>query len=176
MAKIGLGFLYTVSIALMFFIVFLVYQQMNFEGNFDCLVEKEPLKVQGTSMEPMIEDGREMTVVMKYYDCNEISRNDIILYRYAGSEDPLIKRVVGVPGDTFSYIDGRVVINGEDVKNSAGVTYNIDSNLLRLYANSYPVIRENTYLILGDNPQGTLDSSRFGLINKKDVLGRVVVE
>ena len=174
--KVGLGTLYVASLSIFFLLTYLVYHQMNFNGNFDCLVTNENVKVHGTSMEPMIKDGRELKFMRKYYECNEPQRNDIVLYNYAGSKDPLIKRVVGIPGDTFSYVDNKIIINGVEMTNSEGKPYVVESQRLTLYTTSYPTIPENAYLILGDNPTGSTDSSVFGLVSKNDILGKVVLE
>lgn len=47
--------------------------------------------------------------------------------------------------------------------------------LLQLYENSFKgIIPENTYIILGNQPEGTLDSTRFGLVDKSGIIGKVV--
>jgi hypothetical protein len=49
--------------------------------------------------------------------------------------------------------------------------------LLSLYEKDYKgIIPEDAYLILGNLPQGSLDSSHFGLVGKKDILGKVSVK
>ncbi len=47
--------------------------------------------------------------------------------------------------------------------------------MIKLYADSYPIIPENTFLILGDKIQGTLDSSKFGLIHLNDIYGKLIL-
>lgn len=46
--------------------------------------------------------------------------------------------------------------------------------MLELYARSYPVIPQDAYMILGNQIEGTLDSSRFGLVAKQDIVGKVL--
>jgi type IV secretory pathway protease TraF len=49
--------------------------------------------------------------------------------------------------------------------------------VLSLYEKDYKgIIPEDAYLILGNLPQGSLDSSHFGLVGKKDILGKVRVK
>jgi hypothetical protein len=63
-------------------------------------------------------------VLFNYYQCDKIKREDIVLYDYAGSQNPLIKIVKSVSAEEFSLVlsDGgaNVIINGEIVKNSNG--------------------------------------------------------
>ena len=48
--------------------------------------------------------------------------------------------------------------------------------ILELYTQNYPVLPEDTYLILGDKITGSLDSTSFGLIHKDDILGIIITE
>jgi len=46
--------------------------------------------------------------------------------------------------------------------------------MLKLYVKSYPVLPDNTYLILGNKVSGSSDSTRFGLIDKSDIVGKIM--
>jgi type IV secretory pathway protease TraF len=66
------------------------------------------------------------------------------------------------------------------LKNSQNQPYILDERgyrVLSLYEKDYKgIIPEDAYLILGNLPQGSLDSSHFGLVGKKDILGKVRVK
>ncbi|AGH94857.1 signal peptidase I [Pseudobdellovibrio exovorus] len=70
----------------------------------------------------------------------------------------------------------KILINGKPLQNSAKQAYEIDSKMLKLYADSYPVIPENSYLVLGDNSSGSFDASHFGFIDRKQIVGRVILQ
>jgi len=150
-------------------------------GTEECPVHEEERIVRGSSLSPLIEDGQVVKVIFSYYECNEIKRNDIVLYSYAGNEAPLIKIVKGIPGDEFNLqeADGgwHILINGEVVKNSEGIPYLISGKryqMLSLYEKEYiNGIADNAYLILGNIPSGATDSTRFGFVSAKDILGKV---
>ena len=133
-------------------------------------------------MSPLVKPGEVITALYGYYACHPIERGDIVLYHYAGDKNPLIKIVKAVPGDRWSLGDKNgdflILVNGKVLKNSEGNEYQIpDTNkILPLYAEDYPVIPQNAYLILGDDPTGSLDSSRFGLISGEAILGKVVLK
>ena len=138
--------------------------------------------VRGDSLAGLINNGSTVKIVFDYYKKNEVARGDVVAYAFAGNKDPIIKIVRGIPGDKFGIVnDGvkwRLTINGEIAKNSKGEPYSLDDHarrVLSLYVTDYKgVIPRNTYLILGNLVEGTIDSTRFGLVDRADILGKVV--
>jgi signal peptidase I len=117
-----------------------------------------------------------------YYACHEAERGDVVLYRYAGNDDPLIKIVRAVPEDTLELrataSGALIIINGEALATSSGEPYQLDARaagLLRLYERDYGGrIPPNSYLILGNLVHGSLDSTRFGLVDKSSLIGKAL--
>ena len=136
--------------------------------------------VQGNSLQGLIEDGQIIKVFLGYYDCHQIKRGNIILFTHGGSENPLIKIVKGIPGDKFNLQEiasgWHILINENILKNTLGKPYLInqsDYKMLSLYIIDHNgIIPEEALLIMGNLVSGTTDSSRLGLINIRDVLGR----
>ncbi len=149
--------------------------------NGQCPIRTEERIVRGNSLTGVIEPGETVKILFGYYDCNEIKRDDFILYRYAGNENPLIKIVKGIPEDKFELrkTDGgwNILINGEILKNSKNQPYLLDERdyrMLFLYEKDYKgKIPDNAYLLLGNLASGSLDSTHFGLVDKSDILGKV---
>ncbi|MBU3965298.1 signal peptidase I [Patescibacteria group bacterium] len=145
-----------------------------------CVSSTEERIVRGNSLTGLIESSETVKIFFGYYDCNEIKKEDIIVYFYAGNEEPLIKIVKGMPEDKFAFqkteAGWRILINGEAVKNSKGESYSLSekgSKMLSLYERDYKgIIPANAYLILGNLASGSLDSTHFGLIGKQDILGK----
>src|SRR5262250_1277099 len=105
----------------------------------------QPVKVEGTSMQPELLDQERIFVNKFVYHFEEIHRGDIVVFWYP--KDPsksFIKRVLGVPGDLVSIRDGQVYINGDLVE---------ERYVPRGYqdADSYPPVRvrEGHYYVLG---------------------------
>ncbi len=150
----------------------------------ECPVEKRETTIHGNSLSPLIEDNSQVESLWGYYDCNEVKRGDVVLYDYAGSEDPLAKIIKGLSGDSFSLQKEEerwnILVNEKILKNSAGKPYAINErkhDMLSLYVESYDSeIPEEAYLILSDNPAGGLDSTHFGLIDVGDILGKINLE
>jgi signal peptidase I len=151
-----------------------------FKFEVGCPVSVEERIVRGNSLSGLVEPGETVRAIFGYYDCNEIKREDIILYDYAGNENPLIKVVKGIPGDEFSFqeVSGgwHILINGKILENSKDQPYLLNQrgyNMLSLYEKDYGgIIPEQAYLIMGNLASGATDSTRYGLVHKSDILGK----
>ena len=128
-------------------------------------------QVVGSSMSSTLQDGDVLILNKIKYRFTDIKRGDIISLEYADTKY-LIKRVIGLPGDTVLIRDNTLYINGEVyVENylDEGLVYD-DFDLSSL---GYDVIPEDMYLVLGDNRPDSLDSREIGLITKDEVIGKV---
>lgn len=147
----------------------------------ECPIVLEERIVRGNSLAPLVKSGQTVRVLFGYYECNEIQRDDVVLYNFAGSKTPLIKIVRGVPGDSFKLEQTKrgawhIIINGEVLKNSVGQNYLISGKryeMLALYEKDFKgKIPAGAYLLLGNITSGATDSTRFGLVSKRDILGK----
>src|SRR5499433_1084944 len=74
----------------------------------------QPVKVEGTSMMPSLQDQERIFINKFVYRIEPIQRGDIVVFRYP--RDPaksFIKRVIGVAGDHVRIVDGHVILNGK---------------------------------------------------------------
>lgn len=146
-----------------------------------CITGIEAKIVRGTSLSGLINEGATVKIFFGYYNCNEVRRGDIVVYNYSGDPNPIIKIAKGLPGDEFhlqkSAGGWNLVINDEIIKNSQNQIYTFSEQghkMLSLYENDYKaVIPVDAYLLLGNLASGSLDSTRFGLVGKTDILGKV---
>ena len=128
-------------------------------------------QIVGSSMSPTYE-SREVVILNKlHYKLFKIKRFDIISFEY-DSTKYLIKRVIGLPGDTVEYKDNVLYVNGEEIEEEY-LTESIKTENFSLASLGYEKIPEDMYLVLGDNREDSLDSREIGLISKKDILGKV---
>lgn len=134
--------------------------------------------VSGASMRPTLKESDELLVekVSKWF--GGISRGDIITVHmenpaFREGQANIIKRVIGLPGDTVKIADGGVYINGarldEPYLPAGTVTSPLNAEFSEL------TLAENEYFVMGDNRGVSLDSRRFGPITKDDVIGEVLV-
>ncbi len=149
-------------------------------GRVDCVKEVKEFTVRGSSMTDLINQGEKVKILFGFYDCNEIRREDVVAYDYKGNSNLIIKSVKGLPGDNFKINekDGLLVINDIAVLNNQGESYFLDDQdkkMLKLYERDYRgKIPPETYLILGNLASGSTDSTRFGLVGRKELVGEVV--
>ena len=128
-------------------------------------------QIVGSSMSPTYE-SREVVILNKlHYRLFSIKRFDIISFEY-DSTKYLIKRVIGLPGDTIEYKDNVLYVNGEEIEEEY-LSKDINTENFSLASLGYDKIPEDMYLVLGDNREDSLDSREIGLITKKDILGKV---
>ena len=128
-------------------------------------------QVVGSSMSSTLESGDVLILNKFKYRFMDVERGDIISLEYADTKY-LIKRVIGMPGDTVSIKDNTLYINGEIyIENylDEGLVYD-DFELSSLGFNRIP---EDMYLVLGDNREDSLDSREIGLISKDEIIGKV---
>ena len=118
-----------------------------------------PVRVNGSSMYPTLK-GNEIMLLNKL---GHINRFDIVVLKIDGREDNLIKRIIGLPGETVEIKDNEIYINDKKIedKYGYGVTYNIDKVTLK----------KDEYFIHGDNRKISLDSRVFGTIHKDEIKG-----
>lgn len=103
-------------------------------------------------------------------------RGDIVVFRepanspYATARPVfLVKRIIGLPGDTVSIVRGQVLINGVALEQSFITAAGGDIGL----SNLQPlVVPEGHYFVLGDNRRSSVDSRTFGAIPSLSISGR----
>jgi signal peptidase I len=127
------------------------------------------------SMEPTLRPGDRVLVNKLSYDLHAIHRADIVVFKRPPAEanDPtikdLIKRVIGLPGETIAGHDGQVYINGKLLK---------ESYLPRGVSTSdFPPtqVPKDQYFVMGDNRGNSKDSRYIGSIPGNLIVGRAFV-
>lgn len=117
-----------------------------------------PVIVNGESMSPTLKNNE--LLLLKKYD-KKIERFDIVVFKYNDSR--LIKRVIGLPGDKVEYKDGKLYINDEEMVDPF-------SNITKDFK-YIGVVSENSYFVLGDNRNDSVDSRMIGSVTKDMFLG-----
>jgi signal peptidase I len=129
------------------------------------------------SMEPTLDVNDRVLVNKLAYRLGDPERGDIIVFdapREARTDDvqELIKRVIGLPGETIESRDGRIYIDGQLLEEP----YLTDVNRDNLGEPIAPiVIPEGQYFVMGDNRSNSQDSRFFGTISEDDIVGRAFV-
>lgn len=131
----------------------------------------QPYFIPSGSMEPTLKVGDKVLVDKLSYHLHSVHRGDVIVFsRPRDDPDPaikdLIKRVIGLPGETISASNGQVDIDGRPLREAwlpRGVTT----------ANFGPVrIPSGRYFVMGDNRGNSADSRVLGPISSNLIVGR----
>jgi signal peptidase I len=125
------------------------------------------------SMVPTLKVHDRVLVNKLSYRLHPVHRDDIVVFKAPPDSDPgiddLVKRVIGLPGETVSGHGGHVYINGKELDESYLPKGTFTSDFA-------PVkIPENSYWVMGDNRGNSKDSRVFGTITKGKIVGRVFV-
>lgn len=129
--------------------------------------------VEGRSMLPSFE-GDEYLIVSRFdYILDEPQRGDIVVFHYPQNpERDFIKRVIGLPGEKVSMTNGQVFINDVPINEPYVLDLCSSSNC----SNQEWVLGQDEYFVLGDNRNASQDSSRFGPIHRKYIVGRAWIQ
>ena len=126
-----------------------------------------PIKVNGESMHPTLEEGDIMILNKTAYYFNKPKRFDIVVVDMP--DEYLIKRVIGLPGEHIEYKDNTLYVDGKKVKENLKHEKTEDFNIKELGSDTVP---EGSYLVLGDNRENSLDSRELGFMKEEQLLGR----
>lgn len=140
-------------------------------------------QVSGDSMVPTLTNNNRVFISDVFYTPD---RNDIVVFHQTNFNDaqynePIVKRVIGLPGDTvkIEYFDTsmKVTVTKPDgtstVLNEDYIQYTGE----RIYQNSETYVEEGTVFVMGDNRCKSADSrsSKIGLVDTRRILGKVIL-
>ncbi|MGX6962974.1 signal peptidase I [Vagococcus xieshaowenii] len=125
--------------------------------------------ISGNSMVPTVKNG-DYVVTTKV---KTINRYSIVVIKENNSEELLIKRVIGIPGDGIVRSGNNVSIVNKMIRNS-DFLYNFRvSNETLIELRSHTHIPFNKYFVIGDNLEYSRDSRMFGLIDEEQIIEQV---
>ena len=152
-------------------------------------------KVDGSSMDPTLEDGQYLLVnrlvylrveldrlakIVPFWTAGEGSsrhaihapkRGEVIVFEFPDSnpnnpKKDFVKRVVGLPGETMRMFGGKVFVN-EEVLNEPYLSHKDHSNASKV------TLGEGEYYVLGDNRTHSNDSRSWGAVPEANIRGKV---
>jgi signal peptidase I len=130
----------------------------------------QPVKVEGTSMLPGLEDQERIFINKFVYRWEPIGRGDIVVFRYPrDTSKSYIKRVIGVPGDRIRMEDGQVYVNGKQLSEAYVPSEFFDHRSFAEFS-----VPEESYFLLGDHRSMSNDSREFGPVERRYIYGKAV--
>jgi signal peptidase I len=132
----------------------------------------QPVKVEGTSMMPTLDDQERIFINKFVYRLHfgKIDRGDTVVFWFPG--DPTksyIKRVIAVPGDQVEVASGVVVVNGQPlVETYVPEEYRDQSSM------TPRTVPADEYFVLGDHRSSSNDSRAWGMVPRRYIYGKAV--
>lgn len=121
--------------------------------------------VSNKSMEPTFYEGDQILLLKNNFLFNNIKNFDVIVFRRGTNN--LVKRVIGKEGDKVEIFEGGLYLNDELIRHKYYIFSEEDNAVYN--------IGKNQYFVLGDNIPLSEDSRDFGLIDKKDIIGHIIL-
>jgi signal peptidase I len=154
-----------------------------------------PYRIPSSSMEPTLHCARpaqgceagtsDRVLANRFiYRFRDPRRGEIVVFntphlalQECNSEGTFVKRLIGLPGDVWEEREGFVYINGKKLNEPYIQPGRRDSQTLGLMdippRHTYTRIPKNYYLMMGDNRSSSCDSRRWGLVPRKNLIGKV---
>jgi len=139
----------------------------------------KPYRIPSASMEDTLMVGDRVLVDRISWRFGEPQRGDIVVFRPPFDGPVLIKRIVGMPGDTISLADGHVYINGQRLNEPYVRRLNGRPVPTEPFANGLPwslarpyKVPAGSYFMMGDNRIDSGDSREFGPVPRDQLIGR----
>lgn len=120
-----------------------------------------PIRVNGASMNPTLNDKDIMLLDEISYHFSDIQRFDIVVVKE--EDEYLIKRVIGLPGEVVEYKNDKLYIDGKYVKEDFKHKETFDFST---------TLGKDEYFIMGDNRTNSTDSRVFGPISRDKIMGK----
>lgn len=128
----------------------------------------QPVRVEGTSMLPRLEDRDRLFINKFVYHFESIHRGDVVVFHYPRDpEKSYIKRVIALPGDRLRIDRGTVYVNGKKLSEPYVPTEYRDEKSM-----TESVIPPDEYFMMGDHRSISSDSREFGPVDRDLIYGR----
>ncbi|MCC6538422.1 MAG: signal peptidase I [Bryobacterales bacterium] len=131
-----------------------------------------PVKVEGTSMQPSLEDQDRIFINKFIYQfgMGDIGRGDTVVFSYPGDPSKsYIKRIIGLPGDRVTINEGQVSVNGALLtENYVPPAYRDTQTIGEV------IVPPDCYYVLGDHRSSSNDSRSWGPVHRRHIFGKAV--
>ena len=127
----------------------------------------------GDSMSPQLKNGDVTLINRLAYDARKPKRGEVVAFKPNGNENShyYVKRVIGLPGETIAYKDGKLLIDGEVLEEKYETTEIVELGLLK----DEIKLDGDEYFVLGDDRGNSEDSrmANIGNVKRSEIVGKV---
>ncbi len=134
----------------------------------------QPFVVKGASMEPNFFDRDYLIIDEISYRFSSPERGEVVVFRYPKNPSQrFIKRIIGLPGETITISQGKIVISENNDYWILDETEYIPESFFALKDLEIS-LNKNEYFVLGDNRPHSFDSEDWGVLPGDNIIGRVI--
>ena len=129
------------------------------------------VQVQGRSMVPTLKDGERYFLNRIAFKWRAPGRGDVVVIKDPGHVDYAVKRIIGLPGESLSLMDGAVYLNGARLsepyltRGTRTTTPDRQDKFIK--------VPQDRYFILGDNRGNSEDSRNYGAVHRSQIIGLI---
>lgn len=144
-----------ISVAISAFIIIFLYQ---------------PVRVEGTSMLPVLEDQDRLFINKIAYHVGDIHAGDVVVFQYPRDHrESFIKRVIALPGDRLRIDHGMVYVNGRRLPEPY-----VPNRFTDERSQPEMIVPPHKYFVMGDHRVMSYDSRDFGPVDRDLIYGKAV--
>jgi signal peptidase I len=130
----------------------------------------QPVKVEGTSMAPLLSDQERIFINKFVYRFEPIDRGDVVVFWYPlDRSKSFIKRVIALPGETVEIRRGIVYVNGKEITEPY-----VPPQYADVSDYGPTTVPHGSYFVMGDHRISSNDSRVFGPVSSQFIYGRAV--
>ncbi len=130
----------------------------------------QPVKVEGTSMQPRLVDQERIFVNRFIYRFSEIQRGDVVVFWFPrDTAKSFIKRVVALPGDSVEIRRGTLIVNEVEIEEPYLSPEMRDADSFRR-----TIVPPDHFFVLGDHRNSSNDSRNWGFVPRALIYGKAI--
>lgn len=129
-------------------------------------------------MAPNFANGQIIEIKLFKNESNP-QHNQVVSVKFSTNNYPMLKRIYAVPGDRIEFKDGQLILNNKNTKPFAwDDDYQLEEKnyfiLKKQLQLNNSVLKNNQFIVFGDNQTNSLDSFDYGIIERKQITGFVI--
>ena len=133
----------------------------------------KPFYVKGASMEPNFYEKEYLIIDEVTFRLRQPERGEVVVFvAPTNPQEYFLKRIIGLPGERVKVSEGHVFIYNKEHPEGAEVEETYLPHDLLTSSEQNVILPSDQYFVLGDNRPNSFDSRRFGLIDRKAIVGR----
>jgi signal peptidase I len=133
----------------------------------------QTVQVVGVSMFPTLHDADRYFLNRLTYDFRAPQRGEIVVVRDPTDGEYCVKRIVGLPGESLVFKNGRMFVNGKELPEPY-LPYGVKTFTPEVVQEELVTCGKDRYFVLGDNRNYSFDSRYYGAISRANILGVVM--